>query len=122
MSDEYSKYELFSIIIHSGSAYGGHYHTYIKDMEGLGNWNIDEIINDEKKTKNKKAFLDNDFKEIRLVRVNHGDEDIDYLKYENPLELMKAFIYNNYAYKQIKIESIYNLNIYTLKKNVEQNS
>lgn len=30
-------YELFSVIIHSGSAHGGHYHAYIKDIDHLGN-------------------------------------------------------------------------------------
>lgn len=26
-------YELYSILIHSGGAYGGHYYTYIKSFE-----------------------------------------------------------------------------------------
>ncbi|XP_042179864.1 ubiquitin carboxyl-terminal hydrolase 40 isoform X2 [Oncorhynchus tshawytscha] len=34
---EYS-YELFSVIIHKGGCYGGHYHVYIKDMDHLGLW------------------------------------------------------------------------------------
>uniref|UniRef100_A0A672SUM4 USP domain-containing protein n=1 Tax=Sinocyclocheilus grahami TaxID=75366 RepID=A0A672SUM4_SINGR len=34
---EYS-YELFSIIIHKGGCYGGHYHVYIKDIDQLGYW------------------------------------------------------------------------------------
>lgn len=29
-------YELYSVIIHSGSAHGGHYHAYIRDIDGLG--------------------------------------------------------------------------------------
>lgn len=36
-SKEESCYELFSVIIHSGSAHGGHYHAYIKDIDHLGN-------------------------------------------------------------------------------------
>ncbi|XP_074622517.1 ubiquitin carboxyl-terminal hydrolase 40-like isoform X2 [Acropora palmata] len=32
------QYELFSAVIHSGSCYGGHYHVYIRDLEGLGLW------------------------------------------------------------------------------------
>ena len=105
MSDEYSKYELFSVIIHSGSAYGGHYHTYIKDVENLGNWIVDE---EEKKTmKIKQDLISNSSnKEINLIRENQGDADIDYLKYENPVELIKAFIFNNHAYKQVKVDSI----------------
>ncbi|XP_045151304.1 ubiquitin carboxyl-terminal hydrolase 40 isoform X3 [Echinops telfairi] len=31
-------YDLFSIIIHKGGCYGGHYHVYIKDVDHLGNW------------------------------------------------------------------------------------
>ena len=32
------RYELFSVVIHSGSTYGGHYKTYIRDIQNLGNW------------------------------------------------------------------------------------
>src|SRR5690606_38060899 len=32
------QYELKSIIIHRGGAYGGHYHAYIKDDLKEGNW------------------------------------------------------------------------------------
>ncbi|CAG5866599.1 unnamed protein product [Menidia menidia] len=31
-------YELFSVIIHKGGCYGGHYHVYIKDIDELGQW------------------------------------------------------------------------------------
>ncbi|XP_069790189.1 ubiquitin carboxyl-terminal hydrolase 40 isoform X2 [Narcine bancroftii] len=31
-------YELFSVIIHKGGCYGGHYHAYIKDIDHLGTW------------------------------------------------------------------------------------
>lgn len=31
-------YELFSVIIHKGGCYGGHYHVYIKDIDQLGKW------------------------------------------------------------------------------------
>lgn len=33
-----SIYELFSVVIHSGCSYGGHYHAYIRDVDGLGTW------------------------------------------------------------------------------------
>ena len=42
ITEDYAKYELFSIIIHSGSAYGGHYRTYIKDFSELGEWKTEE--------------------------------------------------------------------------------
>lgn len=35
------KYELFAVIIHGGSAFGGHYHAYIRDVLGTGTWVID---------------------------------------------------------------------------------
>ena len=31
-------YELFSVIIHKGGCYGGHYHAYIRDIDELGKW------------------------------------------------------------------------------------
>ncbi|XP_056282071.1 ubiquitin carboxyl-terminal hydrolase 40 isoform X2 [Pseudoliparis swirei] len=31
-------YELFSVIIHKGGCYGGHYHVYIRDIDQLGQW------------------------------------------------------------------------------------
>uniref|UniRef100_A0A8C9Y2Z6 Ubiquitin carboxyl-terminal hydrolase n=1 Tax=Sander lucioperca TaxID=283035 RepID=A0A8C9Y2Z6_SANLU len=31
-------YELFSVIIHKGGCYGGHYHVYIRDIDQLGHW------------------------------------------------------------------------------------
>ncbi|XP_058471340.1 ubiquitin carboxyl-terminal hydrolase 40 isoform X2 [Solea solea] len=34
---EYS-YDLFSVIIHKGGCYGGHYHVYIRDIDQLGQW------------------------------------------------------------------------------------
>uniref|UniRef100_A0A8D2DHR2 Ubiquitin carboxyl-terminal hydrolase 40 n=1 Tax=Sciurus vulgaris TaxID=55149 RepID=A0A8D2DHR2_SCIVU len=35
-------YDLFSVIIHKGGCYGGHYHVYIKDVDHLGNWEFKE--------------------------------------------------------------------------------
>ncbi|XP_029350343.1 ubiquitin carboxyl-terminal hydrolase 40 [Echeneis naucrates] len=31
-------YDLFSVIIHKGGCYGGHYHVYIRDIDHLGQW------------------------------------------------------------------------------------
>ena len=36
-------YELKSIVIHRGGAYGGHYFAYIKDDLKEGNWNLQKI-------------------------------------------------------------------------------
>lgn len=40
-------YDLFSVIIHKGGCYGGHYHVYIKDVDHLGNWQCQEEISDK---------------------------------------------------------------------------
>ena len=37
-SKEGTTYELFSVVIHSGSTHSGHYTAYIKDIDGLGTW------------------------------------------------------------------------------------
>ncbi|KAJ7344864.1 hypothetical protein JRQ81_000814 [Phrynocephalus forsythii] len=44
-------YELFSVIIHKGGCYGGHYHAYIRDTDELGNWQVreEDSLNDEDK-------------------------------------------------------------------------
>ena len=31
-------YELFSVVVHSGSTYSGHYTALIRDVDNLGNW------------------------------------------------------------------------------------
>ncbi len=31
-------YELFSVVVHSGSTHSGHYIAYIRDIDGLGHW------------------------------------------------------------------------------------
>ncbi|XP_064443338.1 ubiquitin carboxyl-terminal hydrolase 40 isoform X4 [Mirounga angustirostris] len=35
-------YDLFSVIVHKGGCYGGHYHVYVKDVDHLGNWQSQE--------------------------------------------------------------------------------
>uniref|UniRef100_A0A8C0GU19 Ubiquitin carboxyl-terminal hydrolase 40 n=1 Tax=Chelonoidis abingdonii TaxID=106734 RepID=A0A8C0GU19_CHEAB len=40
LEDSEYMYELFSVIIHKGGCYGGHYHVYIKDVDALGNWQL----------------------------------------------------------------------------------
>lgn len=45
-------YELFSIMVHSGSATGGHYYVYIKDFQ-TGDW---FCFNDQSVTRVNSAF------------------------------------------------------------------
>ncbi|XP_074659293.1 ubiquitin carboxyl-terminal hydrolase 40-like [Tubulanus polymorphus] len=36
--NEETEYELYSVLIHSGSTHGGHYHAFIRDIQSLANW------------------------------------------------------------------------------------
>ena len=129
IENDYTNYELFSVIIHSGSAYGGHYHTYIKDFDNLGEWtlkneqeNLVKQVEEISQAKNEQDEF-NPTKEICLICCNEEDVSqkktrnainsinnelisLDYLKYEETLELLKAFIFNKYEYQNVKIESI----------------
>ncbi|KAM9009744.1 ubiquitin carboxyl-terminal hydrolase 40-like isoform 2-T3 [Ara ararauna] len=45
MDDSEYMYELFSVIIHKGGCYGGHYHVYVRDVDELGNWQLQYLQN-----------------------------------------------------------------------------
>ena len=47
--DEEYVYELKSVLIHSGNAYGGHYHAYIRDTLGEGEWYRDLDLEAQRK-------------------------------------------------------------------------
>ncbi|XP_023577946.1 ubiquitin carboxyl-terminal hydrolase 40 isoform X2 [Octodon degus] len=51
-------YDLFSVIIHKGGCYGGHYHVYIKDVDHLGNWQFQEPDNNLKALQNEEDIDD----------------------------------------------------------------
>lgn len=38
-NDDEGIYDLYSVVIHSGAAHGGHYHAYIRDLYNEGVWN-----------------------------------------------------------------------------------
>ncbi|KAM3917467.1 ubiquitin carboxyl-terminal hydrolase 40 [Leptodactylus fuscus] len=42
LEDSVQMYELFSVIIHKGGCYGGHYHVYIRDVDELGHSSCQE--------------------------------------------------------------------------------
>ncbi|XP_036092254.1 ubiquitin carboxyl-terminal hydrolase 40 isoform X3 [Rousettus aegyptiacus] len=64
-------YDLFSVIIHKGGCYGGHYHVYIKDVDHLGNWQFQE----------EKSKPDVNLKDIK------NEDEID-----DPLMILKAIL------------------------------
>ncbi|XP_074548173.1 ubiquitin carboxyl-terminal hydrolase 40 isoform X2 [Halichoeres trimaculatus] len=71
-------YELFSVIIHKGGCYGGHYHAYIRDIDHLGQWEPPE---EESKPKTQKKAKDN-VKETCEPRLQEDD----------PLSVLTAII------------------------------
>lgn len=58
LKPEDAKYELKSIVIHRGGAYGGHYWAYIKDDFKEGHWHLEknEKFAEKPKEVNKKKF------------------------------------------------------------------
>ncbi|XP_027445989.1 ubiquitin carboxyl-terminal hydrolase 40 isoform X5 [Zalophus californianus] len=65
-------YDLFSVIIHKGGCYGGHYHVYIKDVDHLGNWQSQE----------EKSKPDVNLKDLQ------NEEEID----DDPLIILKVIL------------------------------
>ena len=116
-------YELYSILVHSGGAYGGHYFTFIKSFED-GKWyNFDDSTVREidandipaktfggSKSSNAYMLL---YRQVegsqdKLIEIN--DEDIpDYIRkmYEEENK-----IYNDNAMKQYEVRSHMNLKVY----------
>ncbi|XP_027697914.1 ubiquitin carboxyl-terminal hydrolase 40-like [Vombatus ursinus] len=71
LDDSEYVYDLFSVIIHKGGCYGGHYHVYIKDVDQLGNWQFEE---DESESVAKAESLKD------LPRVQETDNPLTVLK------------------------------------------
>ncbi|XP_013405600.1 ubiquitin carboxyl-terminal hydrolase 40 isoform X3 [Lingula anatina] len=66
-------YELFSVVIHTGSGFGGHYHAYIRDVDNLGKWTAPENA------------------EICLP-TDPSTGKVDYIEFESPVELVQALL------------------------------
>ncbi|XP_055959403.1 ubiquitin carboxyl-terminal hydrolase 40 [Patella vulgata] len=70
------EFELFSIVIHQGGAYGGHYHAYIRDVDNLGTWyNPDDA-------------------EIQLI-PSEKSKKLDVQEFDSPLQLIEALLNEN---------------------------
>ncbi|XP_067892172.1 ubiquitin carboxyl-terminal hydrolase 40 isoform X2 [Heterodontus francisci] len=82
LPDSEYEYELFSVIIHKGGCYGGHYHAYIKDIDQLGTWfSLDEetvVINSAKVPTNVDKLLElgNPLEILRAILVQVGPDGI----------------------------------------------
>ncbi|KFW64861.1 Ubiquitin carboxyl-terminal hydrolase 40 [Pygoscelis adeliae] len=79
-------YELFSVIIHKGGCYGGHYHVYIRDVDGLGNWQLQE-------------------EEDRLIEDKALRDTENAKEVENPLAVLKGILSEEES-KQIPVDQL----------------
>ncbi|NXD68639.1 UBP40 hydrolase, partial [Eolophus roseicapillus] len=86
MDDSEYMYELFSVIIHKGGCYGGHYHVYVRDVDELGNWQLQEE--------------DDKVIEDKALRDTENAKEI-----ENPLTVLKGILSEEEA-KQIPVDQL----------------
>ncbi|NXA13561.1 UBP40 hydrolase, partial [Sapayoa aenigma] len=86
MDDSEYMYELFSVIIHKGGCYGGHYHVYIRDVDELGNWQLQE-------------------EEERLMEDKVGRDTENAEEMENPLAVLKGILAQEDS-KQIPVDQL----------------
>ena len=65
LKDEDYIYELYGVIIHSGTPYAGHYFSYIRDLTGQGNWDYkpNEKKEEEKEKEKKEEKKEEEKKE-----------------------------------------------------------
>ncbi|NWY64696.1 UBP40 hydrolase, partial [Erithacus rubecula] len=86
MDDSEYMYELFSVIIHKGGCYGGHYHVYIRDVDELGNWQLQEE--------------EDGLIEEKVLRDTENAKET-----ENPLAVLKGILSEEEA-KQIAVDQL----------------
>ncbi|NWI89493.1 UBP40 hydrolase, partial [Pitta sordida] len=86
MDDSEYMYELFSVIIHKGGCYGGHYHVYIRDVDQLGNWQLQE-------------------EEEKLMEDKVGRDPENAKESENPLGVLKGIL-SEEGSKQIPVDQL----------------
>ncbi|KAM9482622.1 ubiquitin carboxyl-terminal hydrolase 40 [Clarias gariepinus] len=79
LPDSELSYDLFSIIIHKGGCYGGHYHVYIKDIDQLGHW---ELCDDDVKQKKQKV-------KVKPLSVSVCESVVEK---DNPLSVLTALL------------------------------
>ncbi|KAK3588315.1 hypothetical protein CHS0354_004734 [Potamilus streckersoni] len=72
-SDKDTEYELFSVVIHRGSAYGGHYFAYIRDVDNLGKW-----VSPEEE-------------EIQIA-PDASKGDVDYIDCDSPVDVLRILL------------------------------
>ena len=63
-------YELYGVIVHSGTPFSGHYYSYIRDMTHQGNWKLEKIIENNNNKENNGKKENNDKKENNEIIKN----------------------------------------------------
>ncbi|NWJ02172.1 UBP40 hydrolase, partial [Crypturellus undulatus] len=86
LDDAEYMYELFSVIIHKGGCYGGHYHVYIRDVDELGNWQLQEE--------------EDNMGEDKILRDKENDKEV-----ENPLAVLKGILSEEES-KQMPVDQL----------------
>lgn len=77
-SDEESEYELYAIILHCGTAHGGHYHAYIRDVLKEGNWEkMMEEIQSHREELKKKAIAEAEEQKSKKIEENLNEMEIE---------------------------------------------
>ena len=67
LNDNDYLYELYGVIVHSGTPFSGHYYSYIRDMTSQGKWKLEEMtnINNNKNNINKKEKEEKNNEDIK---------------------------------------------------------
>ncbi|NXG38300.1 UBP40 hydrolase, partial [Dromaius novaehollandiae] len=86
LDDSEYMYELFSVIIHKGGCYGGHYHVYIRDVDELGNWQLQEE--------------EGNMVEDKVLRDTENAKEV-----ENPLAVLKGILSEEES-KQMPVDQL----------------
>ena len=77
-------YELYGVIVHSGTPFSGHYYSYIRDMTNQGNWKLEEEIKVDTNNKNdNKNDNNNNKNEIKEEEKNNNEEKLGKKKGKN---------------------------------------
>ncbi|CAL1527379.1 unnamed protein product [Lymnaea stagnalis] len=73
LKDADTSYELFSVVVHRGSAFGGHYFAYIRDIDNIGHWVQPE-------------------KNIANGRVDTNATGLDVIECQSPVDLIENIL------------------------------
>ena len=78
INDNEYLYELYGVIVHSGTPFSGHYYSYIRDMTHQGIWKLEEISNNTNININNDSEIkeeNNDKNEIKEEKEEEKDNN-----------------------------------------------